>query len=337
MRSQSSELSFFNKAALKLCLYFWLVVFGLLYISFLIVEEDYLSPLLIVLSSMVPLIAPIYIINYFFGRLFMSKRQGLFVIIFVLMLMITKYLSEWWFYSVWGNTSMVSVSFLPLAFITSTVYIGIRYIQVALLQRMLLKEEEARRIRAEFMLLKSQVNPHFLFNALNSIYSLIISGSKLAAEATILLSELMRYQMETSLKSDAPLKEEMDFIRNYIELEKLRWQNKCNIDLVVTGSLEDQHIPPILLIPFVENCFKHGISVNSNTNFISVNIHVGQNYLEMLTRNNIAPKRPLAVEKSVSIGLENTQKRLDALYGDRYSLDITTEEAVFQVKLKIPL
>lgn len=182
-------------------------------------------------------------------------------------------------------------------------YTGAKYFRIGTIQRMKLKEEEEKRIKiemelkemeakqahAELDLLKSQVNPHFLFNSLNSIYSLILNNSEISGDAVLKLSDLMRYLLESSKKRKVLVKHEIQFLENYIELEKIRLGKKCNVSSSFKGDFHGKIISPMLLIPFIENCFKHGISVSSSENNIEISIKIKENRLLLHTKNNVAP------------------------------------------------
>lgn len=230
-------------------------------------------------------------------------------------------------------------------------YTGARYFRIGTLQRRQLKEEEEKRIRAEMELkeleakqaraelnlLKSQVNPHFLFNSLNSIYSLILGDSDMAGEAVMKLSDLMRYLLESSQKRKVLVQHEFDFLKNYIDLEKIRLGEKALVNASFEGDLSGKIISPLLLITFVENCFKHGISVNLDENKIVISVKLNKSTLLLQTSNNVAPVRINPAVKKSGTGIENVRKRLELLYPGRHQLDIINEENKFIVTLVIEI
>ena len=186
-------------------------------------------------------------------------------------------------------------------------------------------------------MLKSQVNPHFLFNSLNSIYSLILSRSDIAADTVMKLSDLMRYLLESTQKRKVLVKHEIDFLQNYIDLEKIRLGKKANVNYECTGELGGKIISPLLLIPFVENCFKHGIGVNPAENIIAISVHVKEGVLCLLSSNNVAPKRIDLASKKASTGIENVKKRLELLYSHKHKLEIREDHNKFFVNLEIEI
>jgi len=218
-------------------------------------------------------------------------------------------------------------------------------------QQIKLKEEENRRIKAELFLqetetkhamaqldlLRSQINPHFLFNSLNSIYSLTLNQSEKAGEAILELSELMRYQVETSKAKWVPLAKECQFIQNYINLEKLRFEDHCNVDFNIEGQINDYRIAPMLLIYFVENAFKHGISADSDENNIQITISVSQGQIKFFTSNNLNKTRNETEVQKLKTGIENVTKRLELIYSGRHLLNINKGSEKYTVSLTITL
>jgi hypothetical protein len=202
-----------------------------------------------------------------------------------------------------------------------------------------LKESEQRAIRAEadkanaeLSFLKAQINPHFLFNTLNNIYSLAVIQSKNTAESVMKLSQIMRYVTDEVSEDFVPLQSEIACISNYIDLQKLRLSQKTKVNFEVSGNTELTMIAPLLLLTFVENAFKHGISNHENS-FIEIRIVVETTTIRFECRNtlfSIARK----VERT-GIGLANTRQRLEHLYKNRYRLAIDNQADVYQVLLTI--
>jgi len=199
-----------------------------------------------------------------------------------------------------------------------------------------LKDLEAKKASAELNLLKSQVNPHFLFNTLNSIYSLILSNSDIAADTVMKLSDLMRYLLESSTKRKVPIKHEYEFIQNYIDLEVIRLGNRANVSSTLEGDIDGKIISPLLLIPFIENCFKHGISVISADNEINIHIICLGNKLQIKTRNKVIAEKLGEIKKS-GRGIENVKKRLQLLYPAKHNITINKGEKTFCVELVIEI
>ena len=196
---------------------------------------------------------------------------------------------------------------------------------------------EAKQAHAELDLLKSQVNPHFLFNSLNSIYSLILDNSEIASDAVLKLSDLMRYLLESSKKRKVLVKHEIQFLKNYIELEKIRLGKKGEVNYSISGDFDGKIISPMLLIPFIENCFKHGISALASENLIDISLCMEKNSLTLNAVNNIAPKRISDNSRKGKTGIQNVKKRLQLLYPKRHALTIDTSNNQYLVNLRIDI
>ncbi|OJJ19115.1 hypothetical protein BKI52_20070 [marine bacterium AO1-C] len=186
---------------------------------------------------------------------------------------------------------------------------------------------------AEMKYLKLQVNPHFLFNTLNSLYYLTQNKSDLASDVVQKLAHLMRYLLEKGSEENVQLSEEIAFVEAYLQLEKIRIA-QCEIQFDKSETLPNYQVPPLLFIPLVENAFKHGIDKSSAHNFVHLSLVVDSNTLTFTIRNAFLN----SLQKSDSgIGLTNLQKRLDLLYQSSYTLDTQVTDQTFQAILQIPL
>ena len=193
-----------------------------------------------------------------------------------------------------------------------------------------------RQSEMEMQLLRSQMNPHFLFNALNSIYSYALEGSERAAELIIQLSQLSRYQLESSRKGMLPLADELEFLHDFLSLEETRYSQRCTIDFQINGDDEGLVVPPMLLIPFVENAFKHGVATTNEKSFVNIRIDIAQGRLQMVVVNSI-PQKPTRTVSSTWTGLANTRKRLQLVYPGRHYLDIVRQPDTYKVTLFVNL
>jgi len=195
------------------------------------------------------------------------------------------------------------------------------------------RELENQRLSAELAFLKSQINPHFLFNSLNSIYSLAYQRSETTPEAILKLSEIMRYMLYECNDNKVELVKELQYLHNYIDLQKIRFANKAYIDFKVEGKVESQQIVPLLLIAFIENAFKHGVANNPLTP-IRLLIDVEESHLHFYMQNK---KHTNNRDASGGIGLNNVRRRLDLLYPGKYNLDIKDEMDTYTVELSLVL
>jgi hypothetical protein len=197
------------------------------------------------------------------------------------------------------------------------------------------KETEKERYRTELAFLKSQISPHFFFNTLNNIYSLITINPEDSKEAVLKLSKLMRYLLYESEKGDTRLSSEIGFMNNYIDLMKLRLSDRVKLSVDFPKKFDDISIPPLLFVPYIENAFKHGISFRDKS-FIEISIEVTRQYLYFRCANSIAKSEPLPERQECSgIGLENAARRLELLFPARHDLKISRSEKVFEVLVKI--
>lgn len=191
-------------------------------------------------------------------------------------------------------------------------------------------QAEADKANAELSFLKAQINPHFLFNTLNNIYSLAITRNEHTADSIMKLSNIMRYVSDDGLQDFVPLRHETDCLRDYIDLQKLRLGRKTQVDLSVTEEMNDCSIAPLLLITFVENAFKYGTS-NHEDSLISIRVETGEHYIRFSCRNRIFTDR--RQRERTGIGIANTKQRLDHLYAGKYILDIANDKGFFNVEL----
>ncbi len=195
------------------------------------------------------------------------------------------------------------------------------------------KEAEKKQIAAELAFLKSQINPHFLFNSLNNIYALCHrSDDPEAAEAIAKLSGLMRYMLFGSATSTVKLKDEIEYLRNYLDLQKMRINKDIEVTFVINGEVENFEIAPLLLIPFVENAFKYGLSYVANS-FVRIECTVEKSELKFCVQNTVHERGKS--ELSSGIGLENVKRRLTLLYPDKHNLRINDANAIFDVELTL--
>jgi two-component system, LytTR family, sensor kinase len=196
------------------------------------------------------------------------------------------------------------------------------------------QEREKQYLETELNFLKTQIHPHFFFNTLNNLYSLTLKKSDQAPEVVLKLSALMSYMLYESNTAKVSLNKEISYLQNYLDLEKLRFGQRIYIVFEIEGQIEDVTIPPMLLILFIENSFKHGIKNNVNKIRIDISLKVEGGWLFFMVKNPLGD-RP--VSRNAGIGLKNAARRLDLLYGSQYQLDLSEKDNEFTVSLKIPV
>lgn len=187
---------------------------------------------------------------------------------------------------------------------------------------------------AELNYLKSQTNPHFLFNTLNNIYSLARDKSDLAPESILRLSKILRFMLYETSGAYIAIEEELKIISDYIALEKLRYDESLRVNFNYDVEDMKQALPPLLLIPLVENAFKHGVSETRSQPFVDIHLSVNKRLLTFVVKNSSEPNTEKNVKEN--IGLSNLRRQLQLLYMD-YNLDVKQGEAVFTATLKINL
>jgi Histidine kinase len=191
--------------------------------------------------------------------------------------------------------------------------------------------------KAELQLLKAQVHPHFLFNTLNNIYALMLDDSPKAVTVLNELSGMVRYMTDEATGALVPLNKEINMLMDYIGLEKIRYGNRLEIITEIRlDKSQELLIAPLLMIPFVENSFKHGASNSMDHTRIFLQISTDQNHLVFIISNDINPIPERGSER-IKIGLKNVKKRLQILYPDKHSLQFMAEQGIFTVNMIITL
>jgi len=198
------------------------------------------------------------------------------------------------------------------------------------------QELEKTQLRTELKYLKSQLNPHFLFNALNSIYFLIKKSPEEAADALAGFSDLLRHQLYQKEGEKIDLVEEIENLKKYIQLVALRKSKDLKIKIELPDDIENKKITPLLLLPLVENAFKH---TGNKAGFIEVKGILNGEGFDFIVRNNFEhySPEPTQVKEEGGIGLVNIQRRLDLLYPEKHSLRISEEDTIFTAHLKLQL
>ncbi len=201
------------------------------------------------------------------------------------------------------------------------------------------KELEYKTTQTELNFLRSQINPHFLFNTLNNLYALTLKKSDAAPQTVLKLSEIMRYMLYECNERQVLLSQEINYLRNYIELEKLRLNKDFEIKLDIEGEIQAQRIAPLLLTPFIENAFKHGINKRLIDGFIHIQLFVKEDDLKLDITNSKGDYKPIEFpkKKSGGIGLANVERRLQILYPEKHELHITEDLNSYTIQLNIKI
>ena len=195
-----------------------------------------------------------------------------------------------------------------------------------------LKEMELQKISSELDYLKAQINPHFFFNTLNSLYALTINTSAAATALLLRLSDLMSYMLYKTSAAFVPLKDEITYLENYIGIEQMRFAERLEISFQFSGDIEEKMIAPLLLLPFVENAFKHGIADGSG--WITINLKVVDHALTLKVSNSYLKVKGLGTP---GLGIANARRRLDLTYAGKYELQLNRHEEFFEAYLRIEI
>lgn len=193
-------------------------------------------------------------------------------------------------------------------------------------------------VETELKYLKSQINPHFLFNCLNSLYALTLKKSDLAPDMVLRLSDLLRYLLYEAGEPYVSLEKEIDYLKNYLELEKMRHGDRMHAELNIEGDIAGKKIAPMLFLTFLENSFKHGLAHESESGFLRIVIAVHENDLHFAIANSKPKVKRRSMQGDVGgIGLENVRKRLQLLYPGKHSIESVETEDEYLVNLNLKL
>lgn len=296
-----------------------------------------------------PLLAGVYInLGVLIPRLLRKKRYVAFTLSLMALIGLTTALNiflfnkvvdylfpGYFFISYYGFSELLRFSFI---------YIGLTTLIKLSGGWFKLLESENRLIRlqnekadTELLFLKTQINPHFLFNSLNSIYSLSLKKDEKVPATLLKLAEVMRYMIYESDGDFVPLENEINYLKNYIALQQLRNSGKAAVTFEVSGNPDQHRVAPFMFIVFVENGFKHGVEAGSHEAFIHVNIDIQAKILQLRVENTKGTVDETENDAFRGLGLDNVKRRLELLYPRRHSLVIKDEPTLYTVHLRLDL
>jgi len=337
-------------------LLFWLFVLGFYTLLFGSEDSDYFGAFQFVIMLLPITIATTYFLNYYLvPKYILQKKYLLFVLYFIYAFIISITLGlnvillTFVVIADFKLDNMVPASFNIIYLVVGNYLVVLFAVTIKLINqwykmdnRNLLLEKQSMELElklkeAELKLLKAQIHPHFLFNTLNNLYGLVLSGSKNAADIVLRISSLLDYMLYHSTRPFVTVEEEIQYVKDYIELEKLRYSD-LTIDITEKGEFKNHRIAPMILQPFVENAFKHGISKDIDNQWLKIDIQLVNSRLYFKVENpkNIDMDMDKSVE-SEGIGLSNVKKRLEIIYSDNHELDIKGNKDNFTIILNVDL
>lgn len=304
-------------SSLVIFVYFGVVNIAIFYTNYLLILPTFLNQKRYVWCSIAIILLVLIStfikcgLAYYFYSIVIVRNEG-------------KYVMDFWEY--FSSAFFVSCVFVFLSTI-------LKFIIDWFLNEKIKTNLENEKLISELAFLKSQINPHFLFNSLNNIYSLAYQKSEKTPEAVMKLSEIMRYMLYESNEATVNLDDEIRYVKNYIELQKLRFKDNAYIKFEIDGDTHDKKITPLVLISFVENAFKHGVATDKdNPITIVLNTTAKKLFFQVINKKSNQNK-----DETGGIGLQNVKRRLDLLYKGNYRLHIEDNEAIYNCELYLDL
>lgn len=308
------------------------------------IENEYeISFFLPIILNIFTLVLTFYVNYFYLIPKFLFKQKYFIYLIICLSFISIKLVSPILMMEILGephNNTMQrepnNHQFMPLVFSNSILmYIVIFLASIGLRFNNRWKELEQEMLKSKLSSLKSQINPHFLFNTLNSIYAETLGKADLASEMIIKLTEMMRYTLTESHHEKVPLQVELNYMSNYIELQNIRLASRAKLEFNIEGESENLQIAPLLLIAVIENAFKYGVNSEEDS-LIKINFTIIDTDLNLIVFNKKVnlEKQPL---ETTGLGIKNSRKRLALIYPDRHYLNIQETENNYSVTLHIKL
>ncbi|MEZ4827872.1 MAG: histidine kinase [Bacteroidia bacterium] len=322
---------------------FWtgyIIFIGFLMTQFLLPRAAFFRTLIMAFFHALLVYSHLYLL---LPRFFERKKYGLYVLSLVLILPLSVGLKIMTDMGLARLATVETGLLLSRTHILGTIFSSViillitfplKMIQYGAQKDILQEELKNQRLEAELKFLKAQVNPHFLFNTLNNIYTLAFTQSDQTAPTVMKLSEMMRYMLYECRAERVPLESEVHYLRNFIELQQLKTPGHQNISFEITGKTQAISIPPLLFVPLMENAFKHGNLSDLRAGWVTARLEVSEGNVSFHISNSLG--RETRKDPVGGIGLENIRKRLELIYPDRHTLEITATADRYSVMLSIP-
>lgn len=293
------------------------------------------------------LIVPIYIavsylsVHLLFDKFYFKNKKTAFwisqIMVAIVFVMLIRMVSYYYFYPNYypkGNEDVfffipkILIEFVNLYLVVS-LYGMFIFMKSWYRQQQTLQELSQEKIAAELELLKSQVQPHFIFNMLNNIYSGAFKKSPETAQQILKLSNFIEYSLYDSKKTMVPLREELAYVKNYIDLQKIRLGEKLDVSINIFDNINGIQIPPLLLLPLIENCFKHGAYTSIHSSWIRFDISTVANEVAFKIENSLESEALTTSNQNGGLGLNNVKRRLELIYPNAHDFKTYREEGSF--------
>lgn len=339
----------YNRSNARLTIYFWLLYFLYEWVGQASVNNEYHRYLInacviVPIAAMATWVTVEILMKYFF---FKNRKTAFwigFVVSALLFTLIRRYYNYYYVYPVYWPEALKTMSFwfLPKIiiefvniYLIVALYTMFCFLRAWYEQERLAQELQRDKAEAQLELLKSQVQPHFIFNTLNNIYSLSLKKSPNTSDLIYRLSSLLSYMLYDSRQTFIPVAKELEYIHNYIELEKIRYGERLDVAVNCFDEVCNFTIPPFLLLPLVENSFKHGVNNDVGNSWIRIDLSVKEDWLTVKIENSRSADAINGHEVYKGIGLVNVKKRLEILCPDRHEFKYMGEGQSFLAILKI--
>lgn len=307
------------------------------------IKIDYVYTLSFLLSISIPVLINLYLL---IPKFLTKEKYFIFIILFIINLVLFSQLSTWFFKPIiddlFPNYFFISyhsgtkriIIFSIFLVATTLIKLAEDWFYFNRNENRLLKTQNLQ-IQTQLASLRSQINPHFLFNSLNVIYALALDKKETTKDAIVQLSDILRYVIYDSNTEHVTIKDEIILLKNYIAFQKFRLQSVDHITLKIAIENENFHLYPMLILPLIENSFKHGIKSDVKNTFLNINISQSGKQFSLIIQNNRSKNSGNEVNTHSGLGIENIKQNLDIVYPKQHTFDITKTKDTFTVTLKL--
>jgi len=317
-------------------IYLWVYIFVIILLIVIALQKSFYSALGISLSMILFMIKPVYEHFFILNKYFNKAKYYQYIFWLFILTFGNGFVGYYIFVKLFGlesNGYQVSFDIFFLLVISTSIKFAVQGYK----NQVRFHKMETKQVETELNSLKSQLNPHFLFNTLNNIYSLSLDKSKHLPNVILKLSELMRYILDSSKKSEVNLEDEIKFINDYIDMERIRLRENSIIEFNSEGDFSKIKIAPMLFLPFLENIFKHGVNPKDGKLESKIDLNSSDNRINFRTFNRYHAKIEANYSLSTKNGLENIKQRLELLYPNKHKLEILNNDMEFRVNLVLEI